>query len=450
MGAQIDRSKRRGLKRSKNLAISVGFILGIVLFMHSAMADTPRLEVIEAQIAEQQRELRAQQAELEELKAAAEAMRDQQAELAEIQSIADDVREAAAKHTAIHAGYSSANGFYIGSDDGMFKLRIAGLIMGRHVLNLRDTDTQDSAVGGFELARTRFGFIGHIHDPSWKFVIWTGHNDSGGALLLDANIKKVFDNGWSITAGQFKLPLWREWLVSEKTLPLAERSLLNTLSGSYTQGVLLTYTGEKLRLNASLGDGAGNLNVPWQVEDTEFGVAVRAEYLIDGCWSQFKSYECWDNDQTGIMLGGALAYDLDEQGTANPNVNTFRWTSDLSWECSGYNVSAAVIGVHDRGDAKRDRIGVLLQAGAFVTDDVEVVGRYEWLDVDLAGNPDVSIATVGVNYFIHGHALRLSTEVSYAFNEIGAGVANAFAGYLADDAGEDGQVVVRTQVQLAF
>jgi hypothetical protein len=105
------------------------------------------------------------------------------------------------------AGYD--NGFFIRSADDNFYLKIRGLVMLRYIYNHRQEPPAggDADVSGFELARTRFAFMGHVIDPTWKFMIWAGYTSNGGTALYDAWIKKILPHGFSITAGQFKLPV---------------------------------------------------------------------------------------------------------------------------------------------------------------------------------------------------------------------------------------------------
>lgn len=366
--------------------------------------------------------------------------------------LADAETRASLLQDGVTAGHNGKN-FFIKSEDGSFALNVAGMIEFRYLYSNQDMSPTDDDRGGFDLARTRFGFIGHVVDPTWKYVIWTGHNDSGGALLLDTYVTKTLGDGWSVTAGQFKVPLWREWLVSEKSQQVIERSLLNALSGSYTQGVMVDYRGDRVHLTGSFNDGLAGLNQTWSTEDTDYAFTGRGELLVDGQWSDYADWLSTRDDKPVLVIGGAAHYQQSEQGTATNSTEITRWTADVNWGLSGGNVFAAVIGDHEEtGATDFDRLGVLVQAGVFVTEKLEVYGRYEWLDLDQVtdGQDELSVITVGGNYYVSGHRLKLSADVGYATDPIPSTFSSNMAGWRTDAAGRDGQVVARSQVQLLF
>jgi hypothetical protein len=364
--------------------------------------------------------------------------------------IADaDTRKALIEQQLV-AGYDK--GFFLASADGNNLLRIRGLLETRYVYNNRDDSAGDDSVGGFEIARTRFGFIGHVIDPSWQYMIWTGHHFNGDAMLLDAWIKKDLGNGFSVKAGQFKIPLWREWLVSETKQQFIERSLITaTLSGKYTQGVAVNYAGDCLRATVSINDGTSNLNETWDHEDTDIAVSGRVEGLIAGDWSRYAQWQSWPGEQ-GLMLivGAAAHHQQGEHGTNTDEMDITRWTIDGSAEFGGANLFAAVLGSHEQNGMDRDQYAALLQGGYFVTQQVELIGRYEWGDADQTVDETLSVATAGINVFFADHAARWTLDLSYAFEPVNTIWASSFAGFLPDAAGQEGQVVVRTQLQLTF
>ena len=346
------------------------------------------------------------------------------------------------------AGYRK--GFFLASDDGNFLLRFKGMIQTRYIYSHQDNAPDDNDRSGFDIGRTRFGFSGHIIDPSWRYVIWTGHHNNGDTMLLDAYIRKDLGEHWSATVGQFKLPFYREYLVSETKQQFVARSLLAGLSGKYTQGAKVEYKDEHLHLTASFNDGGKNLNKPWDAEDTDAAVTGRAEWLLFGDWKQYKQWESWRGDKPMLVLGAAANYQLGESGTATVEKDKVQWTADVSWEFGGANLFAAVLGEHIDNGETQDRIGVLVQGGYFITDKLEAIARYEWADLDQDTDETLSIVTVGANYFVDKHNLRLTFDVGYAFEPVPGNIHSDFAGYRTDSAGEDGQIVTRAQMQLLF
>ena len=110
-------------------------------------------------------------------------------------------------------------------------------------------------------------------------------------------------------------------------------------------------------------------------------------------------------------------------------------------------------------------MGIVLGGGYYFTEDWEVFGRYEWSDQSnltpaLAGGAradNLSIFTVGVNKYFSGHNAKWTTDVGIGLQQVnlfGAGTAGAsmapVTGFRSDIPDEDGQVVIRTQLQILF
>jgi len=390
------------------------------------------------------------------------------------QVIADADARTAQVDPNLMAGWD--NGFFIGSEDGPYQLRIFGQLQARYVFShspeARDESTTpstelDDSHGGFEVSRLRLGFKGHVVDPTWQYFIWGGYNSSGSGQLLDAYIKKDLGDGGAWTAGQFKTPLWIEYVLSETRQPFVERSLLaQQFSGTYTQGLMLNYKPGPVNLILSLNDGLGTLNTTWNTGGTEFpAVTGRAEWLVFGDWAQYN--DSWPGSKPSRVRGGAGHYQEGEFGTngtslaSGDEANTFRWTSDALLKLGGVHLFGAVLGNHLR-EAQNvpdlDQYGALAQAGWFVSPDIELVGRYEWGTLDVDEVDDLNLVPVGFNKFFAKHQVKWSTDAGYSFNSLNRAAisGNTFGwstdttGWRTDDEGSDGQFVVRSQLQRLF
>jgi uncharacterized coiled-coil protein SlyX len=372
--------------------------------------------------------------------------------------LADAETRASLMDSSITAGHDGSS-FIITDEQSNFLLKVKGMVQVRHTYNHQDnsgvtlgTDASpDDSRGGFGITRTRFGFLGHVVDPTWKYVIWAGYDCSGNSVVLDANITKVLGDGWSVTGGQFKLPFQYEYLVSETRLQFIERSLVaGEFCGTYTQGVMVTYQNDWFRGRGSFNDGASTINTIWHTRTSEYAATARGELKLFGDWKDYADWEGWLEQEPLFVVGAALHWQEDEWGTADAGeVMDTRWTIDASYERSGFNVFVAVVGQHVGGDAG-DRIAAMGQGGLFVTPDLELICRYEWAEPDVAGEEDLNILSVGANYFFAGHQLKLSADVGYAFNAVGASYASNPLGYRLDAPDSDGQLVVRSQIQLLF
>lgn len=345
-------------------------------------------------------------------------------------------------------------GFFLASRDRNYLLRVSGLLQFRYVGDFQDRSSApdgDENRSGFELARVRLGFQGNIVDPSWKFFILTGHNNAGAYLPLDMTITKTFGPRWSLIAGAFKVPLWREWIVSETRLQAVERSTLTpTLSGGYTEGIAQDYRSDRVHAILSLNDGLDARASSASNESVE-GVAVsaRAECMLSGTWAQAADFEAFPDEPPFVLLGAAAHYQRGEEGTPTDEARTFRWALDASVE-RGLGLHAALLGNHRESDASTvDQLSGLGKISWFVSKDAEAFGRYEWSESVNSDVDDLSIVTVGGSRFFAGHALKWTADVGTALNPVTAPWA-PFGGWRTESSESDHQIVVRTQLQAIF
>jgi hypothetical protein len=192
------------------------------------------------------------------------------------------------------------------------------------------------------------------------------------------------------------------------------------------------------------------------------------------------------DEDFGVLLGGAfMAQSLRQipaTSAANPiNPMKSMWaaTGDLTFEFPGASIFAA--GIYRRVnlvdsmmtregsiDDGMDQWSAVVQAGYFVLNDLELYSRYEWGNSDSnkyrtfagatdANGEELSILTVGLNWFPAGSKnrnLKWSADVGIGFTPI-IDWANSGADWMVDytndgGASNDGQVVIRTQMQILF
>lgn len=399
------------------------------------------------------------------------------------QVIADADAKTAQVDPNLTAGWN--NGFFIGADDGPYQLRIFGQLQARYLYSHSDNAFDgsiadapatpaderelDDSHGGFEISRVRLGFKGHVIDPTWQYFVWGGYNSSGGGTLLDLYIRKEVGEGWSLTAGQFKVPLWQEWVFSETRQAFVERSLVSQqFAGAYTQGLVVGYKPGPLNFMLSANDGVGMTNTAWNSAGSETpAVTGRAEWLVFGDWGQYNEFESWPGSKPSLVLGGAGHYQEGEYGTDGTTLATgdearqVRWSGDALLKLSGVHLFGAVLGNHlteAQNVPDLNQYGAVAQAGWFVAPDIELIGRYEWGTLDVEGVDDLSLVTVGFNKFFAKHQIKWTTDAGYSFNALNRAAVggNAFGwatdstGWRSDADGEDGQFVVRSQLQLLF
>lgn len=383
---------------------------------------------------------------------------------AEVRALVQDVlADADTRASLLGAGGSGwSNGPFLASDDGNFRLELHAQMQFRYVFNTQDDGSADSSRGGFENRRTKLIFNGHVFDQTWLYRIEGNFDSDGGSFgLQDAYIAKALDNGWVFVAGQLKVPMQREFLVDSMNQLVIERSLIDSeFYAGRTQGVALDYRNDQFHFTLGYTDGhgaTGGTNAPALAYDTEYSFTARGELLLAGNWDQFNDFTSWPDEEFAFMIGGAAHYQDGEYGTAADEIEAFQWTIDASLEFGGANLFAYVVGrsLEARG-LDLDQYGAVIQGGVFLTDDWELYGRYEWGDDDTDAD-DLSIATIGANRYFAKNNIKWSTDVGYAFNEVSSTWGDGFlgsggsgAGWRADASDDDGQLVIRTQLQLQF
>ncbi|MCI0366374.1 MAG: OprO/OprP family phosphate-selective porin [Phycisphaerales bacterium] len=384
--------------------------------------------------------------------------------------LADADTRASLLESGAVAGYDK--GFFIGSSDGNFLLKVAGQMQVRFVYNHQDNpppppfvigDVDDNRYG-FEIRRAKLFLSGNIVDPSWEYQFEIEADRSTGTVVTGefVYIQKDLGNGWKIRAGQFKPPYLREEFVSSRRLMLVERSLLNSqFTAGISQGVWLSYEADQWRAYATFNDGNNTRSAPWNAQDTEYALTGRAEWLAAGPdWKAVDDYDGWRNSETSVLLGAGVDYQNDEYGTGvppiipnNAEVNNLGVTFDATLKLSGFSIAGEFIyrNLEINGTpGALDQLGFLIQGGFFLAEDLETVARYEWGDLDNPTIDDLSIVTVGINKYYSGHNLKWQNDIGYSFEPVSSSWAQTSAGWRTDAPGEDGQIVIRSQLQLLF
>ena len=158
-----------------------------------------------------------------------------------------------------------------------------------------------------------------------------------------------------------------------------------------------------------------------------------------------------------LLIGVAVNYNKDEFGTTfSPEVTTYGLTADVTWDIGG--ASLAAVGVYRNretdtgspGDFDRDQFGFLVRGGYFLNEEWELFGQYEWGELDTDGVEDLSVATLGATRYWRKHNLKWQSDIGYSFNELSSAWASDGAGWRTDSPDQDGQIVLRTQLQLVF
>ncbi len=370
---------------------------------------------------------------------------------------------------------------------------------------------------GFSLRRTKLFFSGHIGSPRIGYSIGLQMNDDTQNIFLDhAYVDYELMDGVTIWGGERKAPFMREEFTSSAYQLTAERSLLNELfTAGRVQGVgLIAEVTDWLKGHVAItdgmnsGEGEGHANAIYGVapilvdndgnivddsedaeysiedllvgtggkdfhnDDVDFAVTARVDVKLMGQWDQMKDFTSWSDEDTAVFVGGAIHYEVanNDPGSLTfgdgmtlatvPVDNILAWTVDASIEHMGWNLYGAYVGRSvETGVGNFQDYGFMGQVGYNINDKWEPFARYEWFDLEGAGSSqgNVSLLTVGMNWYLAKHTAKFTVDGIWAFDELnsenlGSGV-NVLPGLglLADgsDSG-DQQFAVRAQFQLLF
>ena len=394
----------------------------------------------------------------------------------EIRGIVQDVLADAETRTSLQdsgatSGWNGKN-FVLSSPDGNYTLRIKGQIQVRWTMNsAKDLPT----LNGFENRRTKLYFEGNIVDPSWNYrVKMAFKNSSEAGLLEEAWIKKDLGSisdglaGASIKAGAFKAPWMREELVSSSKQLTVDRSVVNEyFNQDYDKGIEFAYATDAWRFAGWYGNGINSPSVgysdgdtsSWNTNPTRWSFAGRFEYRIGGSWKQFKDFSSFRGEDFGVLLGvSAMGQKFNNNATA-PAGSPLQYgvTADATIDFGGASVFASFVWMNNRADIgggveKSTPWGATIQGGYFVTDDIEVFGRYAHLyyDDQLPSNQNrYNGLTMGLNWFLAGKAVKFTTDWSINLDSFGRGYSGI--GWREDNTSADkNQWALRAQLQLLF
>ncbi|MCD4748574.1 MAG: OprO/OprP family phosphate-selective porin [Thermoanaerobaculales bacterium] len=389
--------------------------------------------------------------------------------------LADDDTSASLQQDELTAGYDK--GFFIGTQDNAFHLRINPEFQIRLLYNTRDNEP--GRVGednhGFQLRRARLDFRGHAFDPKLTYRLRVNADRSDGDVYLElAYFGYQVANDWNVKIGQIKPLFVREENVKAFRQLAVERSYAaDYFTIDFTQGAELTYDGDQgWRASLAVHDGSYAANTEFNADRTDFAVAGRAEFRPAGDWKQFADFSSWSSDDFGLLLGVAGDFEAGEKRSGTSTPDLYKFTADISAEFGGANLFVAgyLRKFSDNNDPTlpsnlddATQLGLVAQGGVFVIPDTfELFGRYEWIDFDgvyyrnsgagtqggtgdLAGDDHI-IVTIGGNWFFKKHNAKLTVDLVWALDPLP--VSNTGGGLLSNS--EDDQFAIRAQWQFAF
>lgn len=441
-----------------SLTKTVGFFAGTTLAIGGAAFGADQNSELAAEVAN----LKAQIAEMKNSQGDAW-LTEQRA--SEIRGIVTDVLADADTRSSLQgsgAGAGYNGGFFMSSADGNYSMKLNVLEQVRWTFNNRnDAGTGEDQTWGFENKRTRLTFGGNMVDSTWSYKVayyFAYSNDvefdADGAVLADAFVSKDMGGGLSFTVGQFKLPFSGEYGTDAGNLQFNDYSTIsNAFADGYGQGLMLSYSADAFRAAVAYVNALNQVDADWGAgsPSDEYALTGRAEFKLSGTWDQFNNAMSFRGEEMGVLIGAGLNW-ADSNTAGNGDV--FGATVDVTVDFGGANVMGAFYWDNndDAPGGAENPYGFTLQGGVFVSDDVELVARYEYgdLDTNLDSN-DFSTLTFGANWYMAQNTAKLGFNFGYAFDGIGIWEFPASGNnWLADGAGEDGQWMLQAQMSFSF
>jgi phosphate-selective porin len=246
---------------------------------------------------------------------------------------ADEPTDAVARQRALEHPRSS----FI--TDNPPAIELEGQIQFRYQANLRDDPgpgPSDDATVGFLLRRTKIaGKVRVAENLSAKFQL-AADRRTGTFEIEVAQIDWKLGDRLSLRAGQFKVPLLREALVSSKRQLAAERSAVHAeFSQNYSQAVELNYRQDRFRAALAISDGLSTANTAFtSPAEADLALTARAEVLLGQAdFKAFDQFTSFRGATGGAMLG--LAAHWQTTGDTNPSAaasaDLAELTADLSF-----------------------------------------------------------------------------------------------------------------------
>jgi len=275
----------------------------------------------------------------------------------------------------------------------------------------------DEANHGFGLPRAHLELSGDLYN--WGYVVSGQWSEGGEFDLLDAYAEGGLFGG-NVRVGQFKAPFMREVLVYQADTLMTERSIVSNQFGQgRSQGVQYSRDFGVVDFAAAYTDGFDTANGAGVQNGQAF--TARAGFDVADWWN----------------VGAAVSYN----DLVDTDYTTYTLDTNVSFG-GGLDLTAAYVATS--GDAG-DNWGTTVQAGYHCMDNLQGFVAYEYGELeDVSEN--LSIATVGANYWFNDN-VKWTTELGYALNGINGAWDLGETGWRAGDSGE---YVIRTQLQLTF
>jgi len=337
--------------------------------------------------------------------------------------------ETIAKLPVIEAGYD--DGFYIRSKDKPFSLVANGLGQFRYTFENFDGGHSNQ---NFDVGLARLALSGTIFDPKLNYFMQiqgSTFGNNNNITMLDWWMKYTFNPEAAVQTGRYVLPYSRQFYTHPGNLLFTDLSEAD-YAFNLPRGIGAQVTGKlgPLSYYASMLNSVRALDAPGQQNiGSNIGALGRLE------WDILKPYGYYETSPKPVVdpelsLGVAVAYNpvdgtssfqnlKTKDGTTNVTVDLgFRWDV-LSFQAAGYyrKDKFTTPGLGDGTD-----FGYYSQMGYYlVPGKLEIAGRISGVEFDKLNVAGVYHKTTaylgGLNYYIHGHNLKLQSDYTFLDND---------------------------------
>jgi len=296
---------------------------------------------------------------------------------------------------------------------GSRALQISGLVQARYQ-GFEQTGVNDA----FDLHRARLDAKGFITDK-WSYEVYTEF--TANVKLLDAYTSYQFGDYLKITAGQFKVPLSYESLVSDSQLEFIDRSQVVEALAGRSKDVIGNQNGRDLGVQVS-GSFVKVNNL--YLFDYTLGVFNGAGYDVTTDNNNYKDIAArlGIHPLKGLDFGASLYEGEDIPLNSIKSQARNRYSIDGRFVKGPFSFTAEYL--HGK-DAAVNKDGWYAQAGYFVVPKfVQLEAKYDTYDPNKTNPTDRTyIYTGGVN-FVFNQWTKLSVDYLFRHEEAAVQIKN--------------------------
>lgn len=336
---------------------------------------------------------------------------------------------------------SPEKGIWLESEDGFMGFKL-GFRLQQQLGLEKSISSSDPASGYFNMRRARYQFKGYMFHKKLDYFIQLGM-DKGNTRLFNAEFRWKPDPLTEVTFGQFYPLTGRQFQTVSNKFQFVDRSNVTRFFLTfYEAGIRVRRTipiNDRFQLNSafSITDGEG-LNKP----TASGGLAYmgRLEVLPFGAFAKGGDYSESDlaREKTPKLSLGSTFYQNNDAYTKYGNLawdglkDTYKeWYIDAVFKYNGFSFLTEYIA----RDAQNEVLtinpqttlysniisgkGWYAQSGYFLSEKVEIAGRFSFLDPDdphrKANNTylDQKKFSLGFNYFYLGHNIKWQCQAGY-------------------------------------